>query len=482
MSEQSFDENIIYEKNQNENNNSENKNTMKNEASKSRIATRRELIKKAGLVALASAGLNAASQAKSSTENTKNTPATDKIKNDLSKASWKSIKAQFPLDKNFIHMSGFLLASYPKPVAAAIERHRQALDNDPATYLLTAEHPAEQAVLKSAANYINARSEDIALIRSTTEGIALLYSGLDIRADQEILTSTHDHYATFKSLDYSSKRSGAAIKRISLYESASEAATDDIVDRIKKAISGKTRIIALTWVHSGTGVKLPIAEIAKVVASANKGRSENNRALLCIDGIHGFGIEDIDIQAMGCDFFIAGTHKWMFGPRGTGILWGSEQAWPHAKPTVPTFDQNAFLMWMGYMPKAPLNPAIAMSPGGTHAFEHRWAMNEAFDFHLAIGKAKVAERIHSLNSQLKQGMKAIPGVRLHTPLEASMSAGIIAFEIDKVGAQHSMQVFREHGIISTQAPYNPSYARLAPGLINNEQDITRCLEVIEKIS
>ena len=379
-------------------------------------------------------------------------------------------------------MSGFLLASYPKPVAAAIERHRDALDADPASYSLSAEHAAERAVLGAAARFLNARAEDIALIRSTTEGLGLLYSGLAIRAEQEILTTTHDHYATYASLDYSAKRSGADIKRIALYEDASKASSEIILSRLRRAITHKTRILAITWVHSSTGVKLPVADIAAIVAEANRGRSESDRLLLCVDGVHGFGVEDIDIQAMGCDFFIAGTHKWMFGPRGTGILWGAAHAWPNAKPIVPTFDRDAFMQWMGYAPKQGLNPAIELTPGGTHAFEHRWAMNEAFEFHMNIGKARIQKRIHALNTQLKTEMEKFAGLRLHTPTDTALSSGITAFKIDKLDPMHSMRRFREHNIISTQAPYNPSYARLAPGLFNTEQEVEHCLATIKKLS
>ncbi len=171
-------------------------------------------------------------------------------------------------------MSGFLLASQPLAVTRAIDKHRRALDLNPASYLLEEEHAAEQAVLAAAANYINGRPQDIALMQSTTEGLGLLYGGLSIRADQEILTTEHDHYATYNSLAFSAQRSGASISRIALYDKPALASIDEILGRIKRAINARTRIIAITWVHSGTGIKLPIAEISQLVAEANRGRSE----------------------------------------------------------------------------------------------------------------------------------------------------------------------------------------------------------------
>jgi selenocysteine lyase/cysteine desulfurase len=62
-------------------------------------------------------------------------------------------------------------------------------------------------------------------------------------------------------------------------------------------------------------------------------------------------------------------------------------------------------MWMGVMPEAPINFSDLCSPGGFLAFEHRWSLNEAFDFHMKIGKARVEERTHQLSSMLKEGNK-----------------------------------------------------------------------------
>lgn len=61
---------------------------------------------------------------------------------------------------------------------------------------------------------------------------------------------------------------------------------------------------------------MPVRRIADALAEINAGRSEADRVLLVVDGVHGFGVEDETVAQMGCDFFVAGTHKWIFGPRG----------------------------------------------------------------------------------------------------------------------------------------------------------------------
>ncbi|MFK7734363.1 MAG: aminotransferase class V-fold PLP-dependent enzyme [Pseudomonadales bacterium] len=397
--------------------------------------------------------------------------------------TWPAIRALFPLQKDVKHMAGFLLASHPTPVSDAIDRYRKQLDHNPAQFLMEQDHALELASLKAAASYIKDNAENIALIRSTTEGLATLYQGINIAKGQEVLTSSHDHYATYKSLEFSTAQNGASIKRIDLYdqENPQEVSEQQILKRIESSITSSTRVLALTWVHSSSGVKLPIAKISALVATANIGRSEQNRLLFCVDGVHGFGIENIDVRELGCDFFIAGTHKWMLGPRGTGILWGKAECWQHVSPTVPTFDLNAFLQWMKFLPESPIPGPIRMTPGGTHAYEHRWAMTEAFQLHEQIGKQRIQDRIHELNAILKKGLSKIKGVSLKTPQESALSSGITAFEIRGLSPRDSVSTMRKYNIIASQAPYSRSYLRLSPGLLNDESEVDYCIETVSKL-
>jgi isopenicillin-N epimerase len=143
----------------------------------------------------------------------------------------------------------------------------------------------------------------------------------------------------------------------------------------------------------------------------NLSRSEEDQALLCVDGLHGFGVEDFTVSDLGCDFFIAGSHKWIFGPRGTGLIWGNPRAWRTVMATIPTMGS----LWR-HVPREELIPSAWMTPGGFHAFEHRWALTEAFRFHMQIGKAKVTARIHELNRQCREGLAKMHHVKLQTPL------------------------------------------------------------------
>ncbi|MDC8449807.1 MAG: aminotransferase class V-fold PLP-dependent enzyme [Nitrospira sp.] len=395
--------------------------------------------------------------------------------------NWDDLRSQFPLSPQLIHLAAFFLASHPTPVREAIERHRAGLDSDPIGYWYEHEEKQEAKVLQAAADYLSVSPTDIALTDSTTMGLGLLYGGLALRKGQEILTTIHDHYSTEISLRLRAERTGGAVRQIALYRSLKTVSRDEIVDSLRKGVTPATRIVAVTWVHSSTGLKLPIQEMAQAIQSINRSRGEQDRIIFCVDGVHALGVEDFGLRELGCDFLIAGTHKWMFGPRGTGLVWGRPKAWPIAQATIPTFNTQAYELWMKNGSSKDLPQSIYMTPGGFHSFEHRWALDEAFKFHQTIGKSNVTQRIYELNQQLKQGLAAMPHVTLHTPLSQDLSAGIVCFEAVGMTPRQIVTKLRQRKIVGSVTPYATQYARLAPSLLNSPQDIETTLEEIRNL-
>lgn len=395
---------------------------------------------------------------------------------------WRNVRDQFPLSRDLIHLAGFFLASHPTPVREAIDRHRAGLDADPIGYWFAHETKQEAAVLQAAAAYLGVDPTEIALTDSTTMGLGLLYGGLTLSPEQEILTTTHDHYSTETSLRLRAERTGATVRRIALYEDLRKVTPESLVKTLVNAVGPRTRIVAVTWVHSSTGLKLPIAEMARAIEKVNASRAERDRVVMCVDGVHALGVEDFRLAEVGCDFLIAGTHKWMFGPRGTGLVWGHSRAWPVAKAIIPTFDSEAYDIWMKVIPPRALSPAVYMTPGGFHSFEHRWALDQAFLFHQALGKSRVTKRIQDLNDQLKQGLAGMRGVTLHTPLSHDLSAGIVCFEVSGMSPQQVVTELRRRGIVASVTPYATQYARVAPGLLNSEAEMEIVLKEIRGLA
>jgi selenocysteine lyase/cysteine desulfurase len=379
---------------------------------------------------------------------------------------WDAVRGLFSLNPDVLQFGGLYLASHPAPVQQAIDAHRHGLDDNPVDYLHQQGPQLEAAVLRAAAAYLGGSPTDIALTDSTTMGLGLLYGGLQLGAGQEIVTTQHDFYATHEALRLGAARSGATVRMISLYQDPSSASADEIVQAVAQGLGERTRLLAVTWVHSSTGLKLPLRRIADLVASINAQRDPGERVLLSVDGVHGFGVEDVAVADLGVDFFVTGCHKWLLGPRGTGLVWGrGEGAWSTFEPTIPTFGDGR-------------SPGSRNTPGGFHSFEHRWALAPAFDLHRQLGRAQVSARIHALNRQLKSGLARLPGVRLRTPMNDDLSAGLVCFEVDGLSAQAVVDRLHARGIIATVTPYATSYARLAPGLLNSPDEVDAVLGAV----
>ncbi|GAA3447392.1 aminotransferase class V-fold PLP-dependent enzyme [Planomonospora venezuelensis] len=389
-------------------------------------------------------------------------------------ASWESVRAQFALDPAHAQFAAYVLASHPAPVRRAVEEHRRRLDTDTAAYLDGPDR--EQAVREAAAAYLGGRADDVALTDSTTMGLGLLYGGLRLLAGQDVLTTEHDFYATHESLRLLAGRTGAEVRRARLYDDPAAASADGIVSRLKDALRPRTRVVAVTWVHSGTGVRLPVREIARMIAEANAGRDEEDRALLCVDGVHGFGALADGVADLDCDFLASGTHKWLYGPRGTGVLWG--RAWDALRPVVPSFSLPAFAGWIGgHEPSGP--GGVLGTPGGYHSFEHRWALGEAFAFHRAIGKDRVAARIAEQAARLKEGLAGLRNVRLITPRDPGLSAGLVCCAVVGVEADLAVLRLRErHRIIAGVTPYREAYLRFGPGIVTTPEEVDRAVKAV----
>jgi selenocysteine lyase/cysteine desulfurase len=392
------------------------------------MPTRRELL--AGGAALAVAGCGAS----------KRRPRPGDVP-----TGWPAVRAQFDLPADQHHFDAFVFAPHPEPVRRAIARHRAGLDAGAAAYLHDHEAERESAVGDAASAYLGVPKEQIAYTDSTTMGLGLVYAGL--RSGDEVLTTEHDFYSTHESL----RLSGANVKRVALYEDPARATADDMVERLKAAITPRTKVLAVTWVHSGTGVKLPARRVAGL----------GPRVVL--DSVHALAVEDEDSDQVS-DVFVAGTHKWLGGPRGTGVVWARE---PIAA-TIPTFSM-------------PDTPGARFTPGGYHSFEHRWALAEAFQWQSALGRDKVAARIRALATRLKDGLAELDHVTLVTPRDPEVSAGIVCFDVAGQSSVDSVNALQRRGIRASVTPYAVTHVRLGCSLHVLEADVDAAVEGVKAL-
>ncbi|MEW1700948.1 aminotransferase class V-fold PLP-dependent enzyme [Streptomyces sp. NPDC093249] len=400
---------------------------------------------------------------------------------------WKSVRAQFLLSPDLAHLSNFYLASNPTPVRDAITNYRRAFDENPHSFLDDNmfgrdEDKLWRAVCAEAAEYVGGQPHEIALTSSTTMGLALTYNGLRLKPGQEVLTTTHEFYPHHESIRLATEKWGASMRAISLYESSRDFSTDEAIARIRAAVRPHTRVFGVAWVHSNTGVRLSMSRVADAIADLNRDRDEEDRILLVVDGVHGFGVADEDVAGMGVDFFSAGTHKWILGPRGTGIMWAKAENWALLQPTIPSLmSKETSAAWR--QDRRPSGPTEAawVSPGGFFSYEHQWAAAEAFRFVRQIGRKRIQDRIAELNSQIKEGLEEMGHVTLHTPLDPEVSAGIVTFDVEGYDPQDVARILRDNRVIANSTPYGVPHVRLSAGIVNSPEDIELALRVIRSL-
>lgn len=381
---------------------------------------------------------------------------------------WAGVRALFALEPGVVHLGGLFISSHPLPVREAIERHREGLDADPVGYLFAHDTKERLRTVEAAAAYWGTSSRSVALTASTTMGLSILYHGMRLGPGDEVVRTEHDHYATWYTLDLKAAACGATVRAVRLHDGDASRVTEaELVDRIVSAVGPATRVLALTWVHSSTGLELPVGAIAAEL----KRRGLRDGLRLCVDGVHGFGAENASMSDLGADFFVAGCHKWLHGPRGTGVVYAARpELWEEIEPVIPPFGVKN-------------TEGLFRSPGGFHDFEHRWALAEAFELHRSIGKARIASRIAELAGALREGLAAISGVHVRTPRDPALAAGIVAFDIAGIHPNRALDRLRDEArIVLTRSPYGSRSLRASPGIYTMPDEIERLLAAVRRIA
>lgn len=377
---------------------------------------------------------------------------------------WDEVRRQFlPMPAGQVNFASMAIGSTPRAVRDAIAAYRAGLDADPWGYLVKTFAAAERDVCDAASAYFGVAADGVAITTGTTLGASLLYAGLRLLPGQEILTTPHEFSGVLRIFDSRQVRQGTPVRKVPLLMSPATVTAAEILATLQQALRPNTRVLALTWVYSNSGVKLPLPAIAAWLADVNRSRPPAERVLLCVDGVHGFGVEHMSFSQLGCAAFVSGCHKWICGPRGTGIWCGTAAMWNELVALVPTSSSTARL-------------GLGFSPGGVQAYEHQWAMRAAFDFHQWVGPARVESRIRDLASRAKTALAALPGVTLLTPMDPGLSAGIVCFGVAGWTAADAVAALAAKGQILTVSSSDDGhpgarYVRASFAMFNTEDEV-----------
>ena len=264
-------------------------------------------------------------------------------------------------------------------------------------------------------SYINAKHEhEVIHTKGTTEAINLVAQSISdqIKENDEILISAMEHHSNIVPWQELCKRTGACLKVIPINE-----AGEINLDEMNRLISSKTRIISITHVSNTLGTINPIKKIINLAKSVD--------ALTLIDGAQAAAHMRIDVQDIDCDFYVFSGHK-LYGPTGTGILYGKEEILNSLNPyqyggemiLKVTFDETTYNSLPHKFEAG--TPNIAGAIGLMHAIEYL----KEIDFDSAIDHEMT---VHDY--ALKQ-LKLLPNLKIVGA--AKDKSSIISFTIGEL--------------------------------------------------
>jgi selenocysteine lyase/cysteine desulfurase len=345
---------------------------------------------------------------------------------------WEEIRKLYDFEDRFIMMNNGTLGPMPRPVFNTLTRYFRVQATNPYdgyNYL-----PAiRESVRTKLAAFVNASPDEVAITSNTTEGLNFVVNGLDLEKGDEVLMSNLEHPGHVGPWKLKEKRAGIKIIEVPLSPMAKS--VDEIVGAFAAAVTPRTRVISISHTVFITGLIMPLKELSQL--------AHDKGLLILADSAHGIGMLDLDMKALGIDFFASSPYKWLGAPTGVGLLYVRKEAIDKVHPTVVStgWENNT--------------KASKLDPSGQRSDAMLYALDEALNFNSRIGKTRIERRIKVLSARLKQELAKVPGVKVHTPLDPYLSAGLTAFSMGGSHEARLVDYLREKYNLVVRTTGNP---------------------------
>jgi len=376
---------------------------------------------------------------------------------------WDGIRSQFMFEDGLIMMNNGTVGPMPKPVFNTLMKYFKMQATNPYDVYNFLPNFEEQTKRKLAA-FIGASLEEIALAHNTTEGMNFVAAGLDLKEGDEVVMSNLEHPGGTGPWKLREKRHGIVIKQAPF--GVPPKSVDEIVGSVAAAVTPRTRVISVSHTVFITGLITPLKELSQM--------AHEKGVLVLADSAHGLGMLDLNMKELGIDFFASSPYKWLGSPTGIGIFFARKEAQDKIWPTIVTGG------WDRYQ------DARKFESHGQDADALIFALSEALDFQNAIGRGRIERRIKSLAAYLKQELKKVPGVKVHTPDDPYLSGGLTAFSLEGVDAARIVDYVREKYNIVVRTIGNKDAGtygvRVSTHIYITTQDIDHLVEGVRTLS
>ncbi len=312
------------------------------------------------------------------------------------------------LPPGLIHLQTGGVGAMPRPVFDATVAAMVAVESDPVGETYGPGIGRLDKVRGKAASLLGCELDDIILTNSATAGMFLLAQGLSFRPGDRILTTDHEHPAGRMGWDWVARRYGVEVDVLAIAPGADD--PDAIVDLFAAAIRPGTRVLSFSHILFTTGVRLPATELC--------GLARDRGCIAIVDGAQSAGAMPVDVKAMGCQAYSASGHKWLMGPKGTGLL--------YLDPDVSDL--------LDALPVQAGKRANSDSTGiGNIAGMH--GLGAAIDYVQALGAETIEAHNMSLRHELHDALAQLPEITIPAPRHGPTTSANLSFTLPE-GVDH----------------------------------------------
>lgn len=299
-----------------------------------------------------------------------------------------------------VHLQTGGVGATPRPVFDATVAAMAQVEADPVRATYGPGMGEVEKVRSKAADLISCIAGEIILTTSTTQGMFLVAQGLKLTHGDHILTTDHEHPGGRLGWEWVARRYGVQIDVVPIAPDESDPAV--IVERFADAIRPRTRVVSFSHILFTTGVRLPAAELCK--------RAREHGCWTIVDGAQGPGAIPVDVNAIGCHAYAASGHKWLLGPKGTGLLYLGEEL-------------------SGTLDALPLSAGRHANSDSTGIgnIAGMIGLGAAIDHVEAIGPERIEQHNQALRFELYDALSRLNQVRIPAPRNGPLTSANLAF-------------------------------------------------------
>jgi len=374
---------------------------------------------------------------------------------------WSVIQNAFTVTRGIINLNNGGVSPSPRIVTEALVRYIWQQEDATAYTMWQILEPQSETIRTGLAEMFGCDREEIAITRNASESLEILLMGMDLKSGDEILTTTQDYPRMLTTLRQREQREGLVLKLVKIPIPPKN--LNQIAAAFEKGITSRTKLILIAHQVNITG------QITPVKAVCDMARARGIETI--VDGAHSFAQFDFKQKDLGCDYFGTSLHKWLYAPKGTGLLYVKrskiEKIWPlMAAESKQATDIRKF------------------EEIGTHSAAPRLAIGEAMLFHQGIGGKRKEARLRYLSRYWMNQLKDVLKVRFHTSFDPAQSCAIATVAIDGLNPTAvGSYLFENHRIFTTPIIHEEFEGiRITPNVYTTLPELDRFSNVMESIA